>query len=346
MASAANLEPVRGLMVGIEGTRLERAERRMLARKAVVSVILFARNYADRDQLCALTESIRDAAGRAIIIAVDQEGGRVQRFREGFTPLPPLGSLGDLYAERPREACRLARLHGWLMASEVLASGCDVSLAPVLDVRGPSQVIGDRAFHADPNAVSDLGFAYVEGMREAGMAATGKHFPGHGTVVPDTHLSDAVDARSLSDLEGNDLVPFESMTRRGIEAIMCAHVCYPCVDEAPAGFSAAWVRDVLRKRWGYQGVVMCDDLRMAAALSRGTIAERAHAAFEAGCDLALLCHPEDAREGAAALGDHSPSDGVRLSVLQGRGACRWTVLEKSDRWREAREQLATLSAPA
>ena len=277
-ARAAN-KPIRGLMVGIEGERLSRAERRMLARECVVSVILFARNYADRDQLRALTDSIRDAASRPIVIAVDQEGGRVQRFRDGFTALPPLGVIGDRYDDNPREGCRLARMHGWLMATEVLSCGVDISLAPVLDVRGPSHVIGDRAFHADPEVVGNLAFAYIEGMREAGMAATGKHYPGHGTVVPDTHHCDAIDERELTDIEAHDLKPFRTMAQRGIEAIMAAHVCYPCVDAAPAGFSSAWIDDVLRDQWKYSGVVMCDDLRMAAALSQGTIEQRANAAF-------------------------------------------------------------------
>ncbi len=329
-------------MVGIEGTLLTQAERKMLSIECVVSVILFARNFADRDQVRALTDSIRDAVRRPIVIAVDQEGGRVQRFREGFTTLPPLGAIGEQYESNSRDACRLARQHGWLMASEVLASGVDVSLAPVLDVRGPSKVIGDRAFHSDPKVVCDLAFSYVEGMREAGMAATGKHYPGHGTVVPDTHFADAVDDRALAEIEERDLVPFKTMAQRGIEAIMAAHVCYPCVDEAPAGFSSAWIQQVLRQEWGYEGLVMCDDLRMAAALAQGTLRERSEAAFEAGCDLALLCHPDDALEGASELQDMQPSPGRRLDALMARGGARWSVLKESERWHEARGAMVDL----
>jgi beta-N-acetylhexosaminidase len=298
--------PTGPVMLDVAGTALTAADRELLAHPNVGGVILFSRNYADPEQLCALTAAIAAVKTPRPLIAVDQEGGRVQRFRDGFTRLPAPARIAALFADDAGAARRAAYSAGWLMASELAAVGIDFSFAPVLDVeRGVSRVIGDRAFGTDAAVVSDLGEAWLDGVGAAGMAACGKHFPGHGAVVADSHLELPVDARPLSALEQIDLVPFARLIAKGLQAVMPAHVIYSAVDPNPAGFSTFWLQELLRRRLGFQGMIFSDDLDMAAAAAGGGFAERARAALRAGCDMAVVCNNRPgAIEVVEALVDH------------------------------------------
>ena len=277
--------------IGIEGAALTAADRERIANPLVGGVILFARNFEDCAQLKALTGAIRALRAPAPLIAVDHEGGRVQRFRAGFTAIPAMRTLGEAWdrdvAVAAREAVRLGRT----LADELGAHGIDFSFTPVLDVdHGPSAVIGDRAFHANSNAVAHLAAALYRGLREGGMAGVGKHFPGHGFVAADSHTEIPVDSRSLAQIVATDLVPFGALIRCGIEAIMPAHVVYPAIDDAPAGYSRKWLQGILRERLAFDGLVFSDDLGMAGAEGAGDIVARAEASVAAGCDMVLACN--------------------------------------------------------
>lgn len=326
------------MMIGIAGLELTAQEREYLAHPAVGGVILFTRNYHDLNQLEALVGDIHRQRNPHLIVSVDHEGGRVQRFREGFTRLPAMRPLGDVYDRDPKRAKHLAELSGWLMAAELRAVDVDISFAPVLDLDGGcSQIIGDRAFHGDPRAVAELAQAYMRGMNQAGMMATGKHFPGHGNVAADTHIDVTEDPRPYEDIYAEDLFPFERLIRGGIAAIMAAHVIYPAVDPRPAGFSPFWVREVLRGRLGFQGVIISDDLGMEGANVCGDLPSRAHAALEAGCDAVLLCNELEAV--GRVLDDleytPDPASHLRLARLHGRHAPDRTHLRLDPRWHEA-----------
>lgn len=282
------------LMLDVAGTELTDDDRRRLAHPLVGGVILFSRNYRDPAQLVALTAEIHALKSAPLLIGVDQEGGRVQRFREGFTRLPPMRSLGEIWNEHPQRARELARETGFVLASELRAHGVDFSFSPVLDLDyGASSVIGDRAFHADPHVVFQLGQAVMLGMKDAGMAACGKHFPGHGFVVADSHVAIPVDQRTLADIAIADLVPFRLMIEAGLAAVMPAHVIYPNIDDQPAGFSKIWLQKLLRQQLGFDGAIFSDDLCMEAAAVAGGVVERVAAALAAGCDIALVCNRPD-----------------------------------------------------
>lgn len=330
------------LMVGIAGVSLSNAEKRLLRHPRVGGVILFSRNFESPEQLAGLTRAIHALRSPPLLIAVDQEGGRVQRFRRPLTELPPVARLGEVYDHSPVRACSLAESTGWLMAAELRALGVDLSFAPVLDLdQGLSGVIGDRAFHARPGAVVELASAYVRGMRRAGMAATAKHFPGHGSVVADSHLELPVDERPFADIQAADMHPFARLIANAIPAVMAAHVVYPAVDEAPASFSRIWLGEVLRGRLGYQGCLVGDDLEMAGAAGFGTLPERAAAGVEAGQDLVLLCNALDAAEAVAeATPEPAPESGMRLARLHGTGEPDWETLPRDPVWQAARAAIA------
>lgn len=309
------------LMLDVAGTELTGDDRRRLSHPLVGGVILFSRNYHDPAQLAALTAEIHALKPAPLLIGVDQEGGRVQRFREGFTRLPPMRAFGALWDEHPQRARELARDAGYVLASELRAHGVDFSFAPVLDLdHGASSVIGDRAFHADPRAVSELGQAAMLGMKDAGMAACGKHFPGHGYVVADSHVDVPVDRRTLADIALADLVPFRRMVEAGLAAIMPAHVVYPEVDPNPAGFSGIWLQKILRRQLGFDGAIFTDDLCMAGAAVAGGVVERVEAALAAGCDMALVCNRSDlADEVLSKLDVDWPAPArARLARMHGR----------------------------
>lgn len=289
------------LMIGVAAPELAQHEKHWLASPTVAGVLLFARNYQSPAQLSALCESIREAGGEHMLIAVDQEGGPVQRFVEGFTRLPPLAAIGAIYDHDADEAVRLAEEHAWVMASELRACGVDFSFAPVVDLARGNAAIGLRAFHADPAITAELGQAYVRGMHLGGMAAVLKHFPGHGSVATDTHKAAAVDPRGLEQIRRDDLLPFVQCIEARVEAVMMAHVTYPAVDDCPAGYSRVWIEQVLRGELGFAGLVVSDDISMAAADAAGSISERVRAHLDAGCDLVLACLPEVVEEAIAAM---------------------------------------------
>ena len=326
------------VMLGLEGPELSAQERELLRHPLVGGVILFTRNYQSPAQLAALTGAIHALRQPRLLIAVDHEGGRVQRFRDGFTRLPAVRRLGELYDQDRMRAKQLARGTGWLMATELRAVGVDFSFAPVLDLdHGVSSIIGDRAFHSDPEAVADLAHAYVSGMQKAGMEAVGKHFPGHGGIAADSHLELPVDPRPLAALEAADLLAFERMIHYGLAALMPAHVRYPAVDDQPAGFSARWLKEILRQRLEFQGVIFSDDLDMAGAQAAGGPLERARAALAAGCDMILACND---RRAALAILDGLPVTPdpvrlVRLIRLHGRGRLTVERLRRNPLWQRA-----------
>ena len=329
------------VMLDIAGAALSVEERELLRQPAVGGVILFSRNFVSPEQVAGLVAEIHALRSPPLLVAVDQEGGRVQRFRDGFTRLPPLRRLGEVHDREPRRARQLAELSGWLMAAELRAVGVDLSFAPVLDLDyGVSTVIGDRAFHRKPEVVADLAQAYQRGMQAAGMAATGKHFPGHGAVVADSHHELPIDERRFEEMEFADLLPFERLAHQGMKAMMAAHVIYRNCDPRAAGFSPFWLHGVLRERCGFQGAIFSDDLHMAAAACAGDHPARARAALTAGCDMVLVCNaPEAARAVVDDLRDHhAPASMMRLARLHGVGeAIGLPALQARSEWQLAVE---------
>lgn len=331
------------LMLDLEGVTLTEAEITLIRHPQVGGVILFARNYKSPEQIQALIRDIRRLR-EEIIIAVDQEGGRVQRFREGFRRLPPMKVFGDLYDRDPQAALSAVRQCGWLMATEVLSVGVDISFAPVLDIDfGLSQVIGDRAFHAEPEKAIPLQRAFIQGMQAAGMAATGKHFPGHGSVAADSHIAIPVDDRPWAAIEALDLKPFVALANE-IQGVMPAHVIYPQVDAHPAGFSAHWLQKILREQLGFKGVIFSDDLAMEGAVVAGTFADRAKAALDAGCDMVLVCnHRQGALEVLSYLETRRQlPDQARFEALRGRFPCAWGQQYDLPGWEEADQAVSAM----
>ena len=276
------------LMIDVAGTELTEEDRLVLSRQEVGGIILFARNVDNPDQVRRLCDDIHQLQPD-ILIGVDQEGGRVARLRNGFTPLPAMGKLGDLFDADPCRALSLAYDSGYLMAAEVMAVGIDLSFAPVLDINGVSKVIGDRSFHRRTEAIVALSMQFMRGMKTAGMATTGKHFPGHGSIAPDSHVADAIDERSFEEIRRVDLQPF-IQCQPWLDALMPAHVIFSQVDDKPAGFSKIWLQDIAREQLGFNGVLFSDDLSMKAAHVAGDVGARVTAALNAGCDMALVCN--------------------------------------------------------
>lgn len=286
--ASAGIGPV---MADIAGMRLTSEDREVLRHPLVGGVILFTRNYSDPPQLRALCKELRKLKKPRLILAVDHEGGRVQRFRAGFTCVPPMGSLGELYRKNQRQGLAQARKWGRVIGRELSAYGIDLCFAPVLDRdTGKSKIIGDRAFSSRTADIVALARSFSRGLSAEGLAATGKHFPGHGAVVADSHLELPVDPRSWDDIAASDLVPFRELIADGIPSLMLAHVRYSAVDATPASLSRHWIQTVLRQQLKYDGALICDDLSMGGAAVAGGYAERARLALDAGCDLLLVCN--------------------------------------------------------
>lgn len=344
MTSTSSLGPI---LIGLPGTDLDDESRARLRHPAVGGVVLFARNFQDRAQLEGLVGQIRAARDPRPLVCIDQEGGRVQRLRDEFTQLPPLGALGRLHREDPVKAVDMAYRHGRVMATEMLASGIDLSFAPVLDLDRGSRVIGDRAFSGDPGEVIALGRAYLAGMHDAGMKTTGKHFPGHGSVAADSHLEEVVDPRTMADIQGSDLLPFSQLASE-LDALMIAHVVYPGVDSVPAGYSRIWLQRVLREQLGYGGVVVSDDLGMHAAKSAGDLESRTRACLAAGCDLVLICDPDEAAQLLSDLAGESLGDAAEtVARMYGRPTVNReelveVVRERIGEWRRWQASLEEL----
>lgn len=332
------------LIIGLAGTTLSAEDRTRLAAPQVSGVILFTRNFEGVDQITSLIDDIRVERPDPFLLCVDQEGGPVQRFQDGFARLPALARIGALHAQDPTAAIARAEEHAWLMASELRAVGVDLSFAPVVDLARGNRAIGERAFDSEPQFVSDLAQAYIRGMHLAGMAATVKHFPGHGSVVEDTHFDTAVDDRSLEEIRASDLIPFVDAIAVGAEAVMMAHVTYPAIDARAAGYSSTWIEDILRGQLGFRGVVFSDDIGMAAAEGIGDIRQRIDAHLAAGCDLVLACSPSVVDQAIAASSQCTPCDAERLSALQGAAAATWDSLIRNPQHDQFIAQLAALDA--
>jgi beta-N-acetylhexosaminidase len=335
------------LMLDLAGTELTADERKLLQSPQVGGVILFARNISCREQVTALNAQIRQASD-SLLIAVDQEGGRVQRLRDGFTALPPMQVLGDTVTQNLHTGLQLVRDTGWLMASEVLACGFDISFAPVLDVdRDTSSIIGDRALADQPETVTTLAQAFIEGMHEAGMAATGKHFPGHGGIVADSHLEAPVDNRSWQQLLERDLQPFAALAKV-LNGVMPAHITFPAIDAHSVGFSAFWLQQVLRQQLGFEGVIFSDDLSMKGADVAGSYTDKAQQALDAGCDMILVCNcPEGALEVLNMMERQSLAGSDKIAAMRGtkRGtkSVSWDRLCTDPRYNNIIQQLEELN---
>ncbi len=335
-------------MLDIEGLALTPADRDLLREPAVGGVVLFSRNYSSADQLIDLVADIRALRSPPLLVAVDHEGGRVQRFRDGFTEIPPMRLIGGEYRRDPDAGIALARRAGWLIASELRSVGIDLCFAPCVDLDwGVSDVIGDRSFARRPDVVADLAASFARGLRSAGMAAVAKHFPGHGAVAADSHMSLPVDRRDYGDVL-DDMRPYERLASSSLIAgVMTAHIVYPEIDELPASFSEFWLQRELRSRLGFDGAVFSDDLSMKATRDYGSIPERARRALAAGCDMVLICNDRPRAERAvAALADYSnPLSLVRLARLHGTGHRLRETLLASDEWREANAELSRWTEP-
>ncbi len=335
------------LMVDVAGTSLSAEDAEILAHPLVGAVLLFTRNYQDPAQLSALTAAIRAVRSPQLLIAVDHEGGRVQRFRDGFTRLPAARSLGRRFDAQRHQGLELTRAVAWLMASELRAVGIDFSFAPCVDLdHGASEIIGDRAFHREPETVAALAAAYVLGMRDAGMAAIAKHFPGHGAVVADSHVALPVDRRDFADLEG-DMHPYRLLIDNHLAGVMAAHVVYSAIDSLPASLSHRWITGVLRGDLKFHGCVFADDLSMAGAVAFGDVVERSRLAHAAGCDMLPICN--DRAAVVTVLDrfrplDSTPASQARLVRMRARGSPP-TGLATDPRWRDAVVRINALSSP-
>ena len=331
------------LMLDLKGVSLDRDERLQLQNPQVGGVILFSRNIQSRDQVCDLVAEIR-ACSKHLLVAVDQEGGRVQRLREGFTAIPSMQVIGNLIARSPEEGLSLSKDLGWLMASEVIACGLDLSFAPVLDVdRDTSSIIGDRSFSDQPEIVISAAEAFIKGMHDAGMAATGKHFPGHGGIVADSHLEAPVDDRSWNTLYARDIQPFAKLSKM-LDAVMPAHITFPSVDPDSVGFSSFWLNDVLRGKLGFEGIIFSDDLTMKGADIAGGYVDKAKLALKAGCDMILVCNcPQGAVEVLSYMESANISQSSKLASMVAKRSISWSDLEGSPRRLAISQKVAALN---
>ena len=332
------------LMLDLEGTSLSGDERDLLLQSPVGGVIFFARNIRSKEQFMALTAEVSTLRPE-LLLAIDQEGGRVQRLRDGYTLLPPMQTLGTLLTEGDKRGAQLLRDTGWLLAVEMIASGLDFSFAPVLDLDSSHcEVIANRSFSLDPDIASAAAGLFIEGMAAAGMAATGKHFPGHGGVTADSHLEIPYDSRNLEQLRSRDLLPFKALSHQ-LQGMMPAHIVFPEVDSKAVGFSPYWLQTILREELAFDGVIFSDDLSMKGADQLGSYAEKAAGALSAGCDMVLVCNN---RQGALEVLDFLQSgDGAylssRLPVMKAKKQWQWTELIHDTRWLATREALAGLN---
>lgn len=328
------------LMLDLSGCELDAEEKELLAHPNVGGVILFTRNYDNPQQVNELVTQIRHHAANEVLLAVDHEGGRVQRFRQGFSAIP---AMGDIYPKADgnlAQAKQIAQSLGFLMAVEVLAVGIDISFAPVLDIWGVSEVIGDRSFHQSPEVITAVAGAFIDGMAQAGMKATGKHFPGHGNVLEDSHIAIPVDKRDKETIFAEDIAVFADLIKANkLGGMMPAHVIYPAIDELPAGFSNQWIKQILNHDLGFNGVVFSDDLAMHGATVIGSYQDRAVQAIEAGCDMVLVCND---RKGAVEVldclpqGDNSSLQS-KLMTLRAQPLLAWHQLTADKRWQEAKK---------
>jgi beta-N-acetylhexosaminidase len=333
------------VMVDVAGLELTPDDIERLQHPQVGGVILFARNFAAPLQLIQLAHSIRELRAPQLLIGVDHEGGRVQRFRHGFTAIPAMTELGKLWDRDPAQALAAARGCGFVIASELQAHGVDFSFTPVLDVDyGESSVIGDRALHHDPHTVAVLAEALQAGLNAAGMSSVGKHFPGHGYVRADSHHEVPIDDRTLTEISASDLVPFQRLARSGMGAMMPAHVVYPKVDSRAAGFSSVWLQRILREKLGFEGLIFSDDLSMEGASTAGGVMARANAALNAGCDMVLLCNDprsQDALLEGLERRPVAPTLARRLEKMRGK-AISTVALKANAAYLAATENLARI----
>jgi beta-N-acetylhexosaminidase len=332
------------VMFDVQGTSLSQEDKEILQHPLIGGLIFFTRNYQSPEQMADLSQQIRIAAKKPMLLAVDHEGGRVQRFREGFSLIPAMGKLWRMSEQNLALAKELAKQSAILMALEVQAVGIDISFAPVLDINNISDVIGDRAFHQQPDYVTELAEAFISGLHLVGMKATGKHFPGHGSVKADSHIDLPIDTRTSAEIFQQDLMPFKQLINKGkVDALMPAHVIFPDVDSKAVGFSRYWLQNILREQLGFNGVIFSDDLSMQGAASIGGYIERAEAAQAAGCDMLLLCNN---RDGCVEVLDNAnisaslvASERLNKLLKTPDKSTKWSKLKENVVWQQASEYL-------